>query len=95
MCSDHSTALVEIPTASHRGPHGRMRAVDPCLVSLVQALNAAGLATVASCCGHGYRPANVILADGREVFIAPDFETAREVDRAFPLTSYGEAVADV
>lgn len=92
MCADHSTVLVEIPTATPRGEHGRARGIDRCIVPLVQALNTAGLATVASCCGHGYRPGNVILGDGREVFIAPDHVTARTIDRAFPLTSYGEAV---
>lgn len=29
---------------------------DPCIADLVAALNAGGLRTVASCCGHGYRP---------------------------------------
>lgn len=57
---------------------------DPCLAPLVGALNDGGIRTVASCCGHGRRPGNVILADGRELVIAPDHETARQVDRAFP-----------
>jgi hypothetical protein len=43
---------------------------DPCLVPLVRALYENGFPTVASCCGHGRQPANVALADGREVFVA-------------------------
>jgi hypothetical protein len=58
--------------------------VDPCLEPLVQALNDAEILTVASCCGHGKRPGNIILEDGRELIIAPDWETARIVDKAFP-----------
>lgn len=53
---------------------------DPCLVPLVKALNDAGLRTVASCCGHGRRPGKIALADGRELFIAPDFESSRQMD---------------
>lgn len=57
---------------------------DPCIANIVAALNIMGLATVASCCGHGRRPGCVALADGRELIIAGDYETARAVDAAFP-----------
>lgn len=43
---------------------------DRCLAPLVAALNGGGVATVASCCGHGKRPGNIALADGRQLFIA-------------------------
>lgn len=42
---------------------------DPCLVPLVRALYQGGFPTIASCCGHGKRPASVLLADGRTVFV--------------------------
>jgi hypothetical protein len=58
--------------------------VDRCIASIVKALNDAGITTVASCCGHGKRPGNIMLADGRELVICPDYETARKVDDAFP-----------
>ena len=92
MCSDHSNVLVEIPEASLGGFYGRRRGIDGCIAPLVEALNAAGLTTIASCCGHGFRPGNIMLRDGREIFIAPDYETGRHIDAAFPLTSYGELV---
>lgn len=53
---------------------------DPCLEPLVRALNDGGLRTVASCCGHGKRMGNVALADGRELLIAPDYDTARSAE---------------
>lgn len=56
---------------------------DPCLVPLVKALNEGGLPTVASCCGHGKRPGKVSLADGRELFLLPNFEAARALDDHF------------
>lgn len=58
--------------------------VDTCLADLVMALNVGGFRTRAACCGHGKRPGNIMLADGRELIIAPDFATARAVDAAFP-----------
>jgi hypothetical protein len=64
--------------------------VDSCIARIVEALNKACIRTVASCCGHGIRPGNIALADGRELIIAPDYETARRVDKAFPsLTNCG------
>lgn len=57
---------------------------DPCLAPLVRALNDGGLPTVASCCGHGRHPSRVTLADGREVFVAPDRAAALRVSAAFP-----------
>ena len=45
---------------------------DPEIADLVSALNAGGVPTVASCSGHGERPGNIALADGRELIIAKD-----------------------
>lgn len=42
---------------------------DPCLAPLIKALNDGGLPTVASCCGHGHRPGDVMLADGRTLLV--------------------------
>lgn len=44
---------------------------DPCLADIVQALNDAGIPTVASCCGHGRQDGSVVLADGRELMVRP------------------------
>jgi hypothetical protein len=64
--------------------------VDSCIAPIVKALNDGGIPTVACCCGHGNRPGNIILGDGRELIIAPDFATGRAVDRAFPNDIHGE-----
>ncbi len=50
---------------------------DPCLEPIVRALNEGGVRTVASCCGHGRSHGNIALADGRELIIMPDFDSAR------------------
>lgn len=66
---------------------------DPCLVPLITALNAAGIRTRASCCGHGYQPGWIMLQDGRHLHIYPDDTTHRLVTDAtrslFPLDING------
>lgn len=64
---------------------------DPEIVDLVRALNDAGLRTVASCSGHGERPGNIALADGRELFIAPAFDEARRIEVAIGPRDAGAA----
>lgn len=70
---------------------GREVEVDVEIAPIVRALNACGVATKASCSGHGYRPGSIILADGREIIIARDFNEARKIDRLFPLNINGQA----
>jgi hypothetical protein len=81
-----STPLeVTIPAyLSHTGVERQaVKDVDSCIAPIVRALNDAGVITVASCCGHGKQPGNIALADGREIIIAPDYETGRRIDAMF------------
>lgn len=55
---------------------------DPEIVDLVGALNTRCLRTVASCSGHGGPFGNIMLADGRELLILPDWESTRFAERA-------------
>lgn len=59
---------------------------DPCIVPIVDALNMVGLKTVASCCGHGRRPGEIILADGRSVVVFESMEDTRKMDAIFTAT---------
>lgn len=58
---------------------------DPEIADLVDALNSGSLATVASCSGHGHRPGRIALADGRELFVAENFQQADFIDRNLPF----------
>ena len=49
--------------------NGRVQCIDHCIHHIVAALNAGGVRTVASCCGHGDMNGNIILADGRVLII--------------------------
>lgn len=64
--------------------------VDESIAPIVWALNAVGAETIASCSGHGHRPGNIALRDGREIIIARDFEEARRIDALFPVGANGE-----
>ena len=64
--------------------NGRIRDIDSCIFELVRLLNENGYTTVACCCGHRKRPANIALKDGREITLFKDFETARKIDKLFP-----------
>ena len=55
---------------------------DPCIESLIRALNDGGVRTVASCCGHHQTLGNIALADGRQLFIAASFDEAALVSTA-------------
>lgn len=57
---------------------------DPEIADLVLLLNIGGIRTVASCSGHGHRPGIIVLADGRELIVARNFEEARKIDTMFP-----------
>lgn len=44
----------------------RSACVDACIAPIVEALNAAGVRTTSSCCGHGLKPGFIKLATRRE-----------------------------
>lgn len=49
--------------------NGKVQCIDHCIHHIVAALNAGGVETVASCCGHGTQRGRIDLADGRVLFI--------------------------
>ncbi|MCY4429210.1 MAG: hypothetical protein OXC11_02305, partial [Rhodospirillales bacterium] len=51
--------------------NGRVRCIDWCIHQIVAALNAGGVETTASCCGHEEMNGSITLADGRVLVIFP------------------------
>jgi hypothetical protein len=84
MCEWGDTVKMEVTIPAHLSHSGReyrkVVDIDRCIAPLVKALNDGGITTVASCCGHGKVLGNIALADGRELFICPDYETARKIE---------------
>ena len=58
----------------------RVECIDPCIAQIVAALNAGGVTTEASCCGHGIKDGNIILTDGR-VLIIKEYEDGMFIDK--------------
>ena len=75
MCAWGSTVLLRVPVPAWLSADGRRRvrtkAVDECIAPIVEALNAGGVYTIASCCGHGERLGEILLEDGRKVVVVP------------------------
>lgn len=69
---------------------GKETFIDQCIVDIVIGLNCEGVKTVASCCGHFNRWGSIVLADGRELIIAPDYESARAFDKLNPFNIHNE-----
>ena len=49
--------------------NGRVEFIDYCISDIVAALNAAGITTMACCCGHGTNDGYIALSDGRTLRI--------------------------
>lgn len=60
---------------------GRVCDIDACIAHIVAALNAGGLLTKASCCGHGKLPGSIMLDDGRELFVLSNIKDARRLEK--------------
>jgi hypothetical protein len=61
----------KVGTYEHQVPmpiNGRRHDIDKCIADIVACLNAGGIGTVASCCGHG-KDGSIVLADGRRLII--------------------------
>ena len=55
--------------------NGRVQCIDFCIHQIVAALNAGGVRTVASCCGHEEMKGNIVLEDGRVLLIQQEPES--------------------
>lgn len=93
MC-DHPNRE-EAMTVVRRDMNGKATGwCDPCLVPLIRALNTNGLATIASCCGHGTHRPSVALADGRWVVVYDDADFRAADTTSRPVNDDGTWVPD-
>jgi hypothetical protein len=73
MCKWGTDVPLEVTIPAHLSYTGEARkdvkGIDACIAPIVAALNAAGIETWQSCCGHGEAPGRIDLADGRVLFV--------------------------
>ncbi len=65
MCKGLSAGDFESMSLPNRDGEWSVVKVDACMVSILAALNGAGIHTLNSCCAHGRNPGDIFLADGR------------------------------
>ena len=65
--------------------NGRVQCIDFCIHQIVAALNAGGIHTTFSCCGHGEMKGAIKLEDGRVLFIQKEPETDEAWKKALAL----------
>lgn len=82
---DREAKMLPLPISGH---------CDPCLHRLISALQLSGFDTVASCCGHKFRPSRIALADGREIIIARDFEESALINKIFTTDINGDEIGE-
>lgn len=74
MCDHGDTVPVPVVIPAHLSATGQARlAVKPadrCIAPIVEALNAGGVLTAGSCCGHGRAAGEIPLQDGRWLIVA-------------------------
>jgi len=75
MCAWGSAVPLRVPVPGYLSSSGwrqwKEKAVDGCIAPIVKALNAGGVYTIASCCGHGERLGEIMLEDGRRIVVVP------------------------
>lgn len=73
MCEHNDVIYLRVPIPANLSHTGEFRwdykPVDACISDIVNALNLDNVFTSASCCGHGERPGEIILHDGRKILI--------------------------
>ena len=78
MCSWGNTTSVRVKIPEDLSHLGRVYwkkvEIDSCIVSLVRALQSAGIDMRASCCGHGKERGRIDLQDGLVLFIQREGE---------------------
>lgn len=98
MCKWGTTVEMEVTIPAHLSHTGEERkkviGVDACIAPIVVALNAGGITTVASCCGHGHLPGNVILADDTWLTLLTR-EQAQALNDSIGVNIQGETHEDV
>ena len=75
MTASCGQVLMTVPIPawlSHEGTEvNKSKPIDACIADIVAALNAAGIKTAASCCGHGKGPGEIVLHDTRKLSVWP------------------------
>lgn len=65
FCTEFNQEVCKVPTLIN----GVEKELDFCIEDIVMALNAGGIKTISSCCGHTLSTGTIFLEDGRELMV--------------------------
>lgn len=98
MCEHGTETPIEVTIPAHLSHTGEARqkvvGVDSCIAPVVRALNAAGVVTISSCCGHGHLPATIAV-EGDLWWVRVTREQREAFEAAFPTDIHGERMDPV
>lgn len=73
MCKHGTTVNIMVTIPASHSSTGKikhvMKPIDSCIVDIVEALEDSYIFMTGSCCGHGKRDGEILLADGRKLII--------------------------
>lgn len=73
MCDQRNAVPVSVMVPADLAFEGKatvkMKPIDACIADIVRGLSWAGIDMRGSCCGHGERPGEIPLEDGRRIEI--------------------------
>lgn len=71
MCNETVPVRVFIPKDLSSAGYliSKIKPIDKCIASIVKALDKGLIIMRGSCCGHGKKPGEIILQDGRKLTI--------------------------
>lgn len=74
MCKWNDVVEMRVPIPAELSHTGKLRwevkLIDSCIADLVLALNARGVLTAGSCCGHGRGPGKIELHDEEPLLLS-------------------------
>ena len=94
---EHCDTFGGVKTFKHQAVipiNGKVQCIDWCIHPIVSALNAAGIVTVASCCGHGKIEGRIDLADGRILRIEKTVDSEQLNRKAKAAADHIEGLLD-
>lgn len=76
MCKYDDVVMLYVPIPAYLSYTGAFRwdykGIDRCIAPIIEALNAGGVYTANSCCGHGEEDGTIHLHDGRILVVKGD-----------------------
>ena len=89
-CNNHHAGPITRDNLVNIPVNGRVECVDHCIHRIVAALNAGGVVTKGTCCGHGEVMGRIDLSDGRTLILPRNKEQQDQLLKEWQLSTHCE-----